>query len=345
MHRIELRTVDRQSLNFECAPEENLVAAAARAHITLPGVCREGHCGACRGTCDAGEYELLACDAGALSERDRGRGGILLCRTRPRTALSVSVPLESTQLTAGPPPEFECEVERVEDLGAGVRRLELRSLPDEAGNLNCMFEPGQYLELEVPGTDRRRAYSIANAPNWEGRFEFMVRLQPNGCFSEWLVQRARTGDRLRARGPQGQFALREAGLAVRHFVAGGTGVAPFFSMLRQMAEFGQTFPVRLYLGVTRERDLFGQSLLLELQGLLPNLSVEVCVWQPEATWKGHRGSAAQALSRELARDGAARDSSEIYVCGPPGLVEAVRSVCDELKVGIDRVHCERFLKS
>ncbi|MGD0472357.1 MAG: FAD-binding oxidoreductase [Candidatus Velthaea sp.] len=51
--------------------------------------------------------------------------------------------------------------------------------------------------------------SLANRPNWDGRLEFLIRLQANGAFSTYLGERARVGDPLIVRGPLGNFVLDE----------------------------------------------------------------------------------------------------------------------------------------
>ena len=103
--------------------------------------------------------------------------------------------------------------------------LTLRLQPDPEAGSAAEFSPGQYMELTLPGTDIRRAYSLANLPNWEGRLDFLIRLQPGGTFSTWLGTQARVGDVLSVRGPLGSFVLDEVSVRPRCFVGGGCGLA------------------------------------------------------------------------------------------------------------------------
>ncbi len=343
LHSIRLITQDEKELNFECATDENLIAAAARAGITLPAVCCEGNCGACHGHCRDGDYELKSHSVGSLSREDEEHGGILMCRTYPRGPLTVEVPSDLDHITSGPAPSPLCEVLAIDDMGGNVRRLLLKVLPDENGTVNSTFEPGQFMELEIPGSDIRRAYSISNAPNWAGELEFMIRLQPQGKFSTWLEDNAQVGDTLRARGPEGSFVLHEGGLAPRRFVAGGTGVAPMLSMLRQMAEFQETHDSHLYFGVTTEDDIFAMAEIEELKEALPNLSVDICVWKAGPDWKGFSGSPVDALKADLANDLAKGLKPEVYLCGPSGLVDATQTVAEELGLPHENIFSERFL--
>lgn len=342
-HSIRLITQDDKEISFDCGADENLIDAAAKADITLPAVCHEGNCGACHGHCRSGDYVQESHSAGALSEQDEGHGGILMCRTHPRGDMVVEVTSDLSHITSGPVPEPVCEVLAVDDMGGQVRRLLLKVLPDESGVVHSEFEPGQFMELEVPGTDIRRAYSISNAPNWSGELEFMIRLQPDGKFSSWLIDGAKVGDRLNTKGPEGSFLLHQAGIAPRRFVAGGTGVAPMLSMLRQMAEFQEPHESHLYFGLTTEADLFAIDEIEELKASVPNLTAEVCIWKPTADWQGFTGSPVDAFKRDLQADLAKGIKPDVYLCGPPGLIDAAEAAADELGLPYSSLFSERFL--
>ncbi len=342
-HTITLVTEDGKEERFACPDDVDILAAADAAEITIPAVCRKGTCGSCRGRCKQGDYELRSFSDGVLSEADRERDEVLLCQTFPKGPLTIEVPVDHAQLVAGPAPEFTCQVVANEALGGAVRRLSLKALPDEAGTLNSSFEPGQFMELQIPGTEATRAYSLANAPNWEGELEFLIRLQPSGLFSSWLDEKANPGDTLRSRGPKGRFTIKEGSLAPRRFVAGGTGVAPMLSMLRQMSEFQETHDTRLYFGLNTEEEIFAMSELDELAASLPNLSVEVCIWRPGPDWQGFSGSPVDALREDLVSDLAKGTVPEVYLCGPPGMVNAALATIDEVGLPYENVFSERFV--
>jgi len=339
-HTVRLNTRDGQSILFACGEDENLIEAAARADITLPSTCLSGNCGTCSGTCSKGKYELGKHSEDALSPEAAKEGGILMCCTHPKGDLEVDVPADLAHITAGPVPELECEVTALEDLGGQVVRLELKALSGGA-----TFEPGQYMELVIPGTTTSRAYSLSNAPNWDGTLEFLIRLQPDGKFSTWLKDTASVGDHIHARGPQGSFVLQAGSLNPRRFVAGGTGLAPMLSMLRQMAAFGEMNDAHLYLGVNTEDDLFGQTQLDDLKTLLPNLRIDVCVWKASGGWTGFSGTPADALKRDLAADMAQGLDPETYLCGPPGLVDATEHAATDLGLPLANIYSEKFLPS
>jgi ferredoxin-NADP reductase len=224
-------------------------------------------------------------------------------------------------------------------VGENTLRLELHLTPNEDGSL-AEFEPGQFMELEVPGQDIKRAYSLSNIGNWEGRLEFLIRLQPGGLFSTWLREQAAVGQTLIVHGPKGAFGLSESGLRPRWFVAGGTGLAPMLSMLRRMAEFQEPHPARLYFGANRAEELFCQAELQALQAELPQLQVIYCVWKAEANWQGFCGTPVDALAQDLADASVLPD---IYLCGPPALIDAAEAAAGAKGVPDKQVFSERFL--
>ncbi|NML15980.1 2Fe-2S iron-sulfur cluster-binding protein [Azohydromonas caseinilytica] len=333
---VELRTLDGQSLTLDSPPWQTVLEAAEAARWRLPSQCRQGGCGACRAQVLSGEYSLGPHNPAALPADPPG--SVLLCRTTACSDLSIALPYERARIAGGPMPRREAELIELERDGASTVRLALRLLPDADGVAVAEFEPGQFVELEVPGHELRRAYSMANTGNWDGHLEFLIRLQPRGRFSAWLREEAAPGQRLVVHGPQGAFGLRENGLRPRWFVAGGTGLAPLLSMLRRMAEFQEPQPTRLFLGVTREADLFAGAALAEL----PGLQLTVCVWRPEGDWRGEAGTPAEALRRALAAC-APQAWPDLYLCGPAALVEAAEAAARDAGVPATQVYSERFV--
>lgn len=339
-HTVEIVTRDGKSISFESPEDLSLLEAAEKAGIRLPSSCRSGACGACTGKCTGGDFARGEYSEHALHQDAADQGFVLTCRTYARSAMTIEVPADLAHITAGPVPEQVCEITAIEDLGGQVMRLCLKSMGGA-----IQFEPGQFMELFIPGSSTSRAYSMSNAPNWAGELEFLIRLQPGGKFSTWLKDAAEVGKRVITRGPQGSLVLQSGGLNPRRFVAGGTGLAPMLSMLRHMAALGETNDVHLYLGVNTEDDLFGSGQLDDLRASLANLRIDVCVWKASDTWDGFAGTPVDALHKDLDLDLQKGLTPEIYICGPPGLVDATEKMATDLGVPISAIYSEKFLPS
>ncbi|NHV24815.1 FAD-binding oxidoreductase [Burkholderia sp. D-99] len=336
-YRIEITTRDGERFGFGCDAGQDLLSAAADADITLPSQCRRGSCGACQATVVDGAYEMLPDSAGVLPAGQRG--AVLLCRTTPRGDLRVAAPYDRTKVLLHPVPVRTARIAALETVAADTMRVELQIEPDDTFGSAAEFEPGQFAELEVPGSGVRRPYSLANTSNWDGRLEFLIRLRPGGWFSTYLRERARPGDSLTVRVPMGGFGLFADSLRPRWFVAGGTGLAPILSMLRRMAEFQEMADARLFFGVNQESELFMLDELARLQVDLPQLRVDLCVWRPGGEWSGLRGTPVDTLRLALAQHDGLPD---IYVCGPPPLVQGVREVAMTAGVPDAQFASERF---
>jgi ferredoxin-NADP reductase/ferredoxin len=335
--RVEITTRDGAQFDFACEPGQDVLSAAAAATITLPSQCRQGSCGACHATVSAGDYDLGAHSPDALPAGQPG--AILLCRTTPRSDLRVSLPYDRTKVLLHPVSARSTRIAALETIAQNTVRVALSIDPDDPLGSAVEFEPGQFSELEIPGTDVRRPFSISNTSNWEGRLEYLIRLQPQGKFSAWLRDSAKVGDALIVHGPQGGFGFISGSLRPRWFVAGGTGLAPVISMLRRMAEFQELDDARVFFGVSHEEELFMVDELQSLQAQLPQLQVELCVWRPGNDWSGFRGTPVDALAMALAQADVAPD---IYVCGPPALVSGARDAAVAAHVPENQFVSERF---
>ena len=106
---------------------------------------------------------------------------------------------------------------------------------------------------------------MANPPGEAGRVDLIIKVIPGGAFSAALDSGHRAGRQLRLRGPYGQFGVR---LSHRPMimVAGGSGMAPIFAMLKDLAATPNRRKVIFFYGARSRRDLF---LLGELGELPP----------------------------------------------------------------------------
>jgi ferredoxin-NADP reductase len=222
-------------------------------------------------------------------------------------------------------------------------RLMLTLRPGEDGSASADFESGQFVRIVVPGSppgrEVRRAYSPANVSNWDGQLEFYIRLLPGGAMSDYLSQRARVGDVLTVSSADGEFGLAENGLRPRWFLAGGTGLSPLLSMLRKMAEWGEAQPARLFFGITRHGEVFAQDEIAALCETLPDFEAVTVVWSPDPEWAGPVGNPVDLAAAEIAL---LDEMPDVYLCGPPPMMDAAVAALTAAGVPADQIHLERF---
>lgn len=341
-HNIKVITEDGEQVSFECRSDEDVITAAIRQSIYLMSSCREGGCATCKGFCAEGDYTLVGCSVQALPPDEEEDGQVLLCRCFPESDLEVEVPYTYSRISFAPEEQyFTATVVAAEPVSVNVMRLRLEKSGDN-GSRKIMFDPGQYMDIQIPGTELTRSFSPANTPNDHGDLEFLIRVLTDGQFSNYLKSGVQVGQEVTVKGPLGIFGLKENGFRPRYFIAGGTGLAPILSMVRYMHNWKEPQETRIYFGVTHQNEMFYVDELRALETEMPNLTVRLCVWKYEEGWDGERGNVIEVLRRDLEQNPVKAD---VYLCGPPGMVDAAHAVCDEFGIPKEQIYLEKFLPS
>lgn len=323
---------------IDCGEDETVLEAAFRSGYALVHGCREGQCSACKAFVLEGDVSLRRHSSFALSEAEDEQGYTLLCRAMPDSDLVIELlhfDPDAIRLEH-PPREGTARVTALQALTHDMRRLELEVLsPDDFA-----FRPGQYVDVEIPGSSgARRSFSMANLPG-DGRIELIIKRYPGGRFSGLLDgDGLQLGDELPFAGPYGAFHLRQSGRAVV-LVAGGSGLAPILAVLRELAAEPSQRPVRLFYGVRERRDLFWLERVRELGARLPDFRFVPVLSQQE--WEGDTGFVHEVAGRLLAEEPALGEL-EGYMCGPPPMIDAAAEMlADRHGVPEERIHHDKF---
>ena len=141
--------------------------------------------------------------------------------------------------------DFEATVARIEQLTPTIKALHLRL------NQPIRFQAGQYVQVQIPGVEGGRAFSIANAPGADGQsseIELNVRQVPGGAGTTWLHESLQEGARLQLSGPYGRFFVRRSAAMPMVFMAGGSGLSSPRAMILELLASGCTQPITLVYG-------------------------------------------------------------------------------------------------
>jgi methane monooxygenase component C len=339
-HQVKIITQDDESVTFECSSDEDVISAGLRQDIYLMASCREGGCATCKGYCSEGDYVLGKFSSQALPYEEEEAGEVLLCRCYPTTDIAVEVPYTYDRISFSPEGlAFEAEVVNLSQISSNVVKFQLKRTGDDK---QVNFASGQFFDLEIPGTETTRSYSPANTANQQGELEFLIRIVNGGQFSTYLQNDAKVGQKIKVKGPSGIFGLKENGFTPRYFVAGGTGLAPILSMVRHMHEWEEPQKCVIYFGVNTEEEIFYLDELNRLAADMKTLELRNCVWKCSDAWHCEKGSVVDILRRDLQKTGAQPD---LYLCGPPGMVDATFQVCEAMGIPKARIYLEKFLPS
>ena len=266
----------------------------------------------------------------ALSEDEISEGYVLTCQMRAESDCVIRIPA-SSQLCKTEQASFEAAISDVRQLSASTIALSIKG--ESLSRL--AFLPGQYVNLKVPGSEQSRAYSFSSLQK-DGEVSFLIRNVPGGLMSSFLTNLAKAGDSMTLAGPLGSFYLRPIQRPLL-LLAGGTGLAPFTAMLEKIAEQGSEHPLHLIYGVTNDFDLVELDRLQALAARIPNFTFSACVANPDSQYP-QKGYVTQHIEPRHLNDG----DVDVYLCGPPPMVEAVSQYVREQGITPVNFYYEKF---
>jgi len=211
----------------------------------------------------------------------------------------------------------------------------LRFFPSEAQRSHFAFKPGQYLTLEGgPENDRQwRCYSITSDPN-EAHVSVLVRRVQGGLVSNWVGDQVRAGNVLKVFPPAGSFVLRHPDQALLLF-AGGSGIAPIFSLARQALASGA--PAVALFNANRNRDT--AMLMSELAALQARYvgRLHIKFWYDEVDGLPTESDVVQFAKLV--------GSGDAYLCGPDPFMQLVRKSLINDGRDTGQIFCEEFVQA
>jgi anthranilate 1,2-dioxygenase reductase subunit len=158
--------------------------------------------------------------------------------------------------------------------------------------------------------------------------------------SNYLRERCQIGQSLMMEAPLGSFYLREAERPLI-FIAGGTGLSAFLGMLDNIADQPNQPSVQLYYGVNTEADLCEQKRLIAYAEKIKDFSYHPIISSASELWQGKSGYIHQHLDKQQLQ----QQRFDMYLCGPPPMIEAVKSWLDEQSIEDCSIYSEKFLQS
>jgi len=313
-----------------------LLATLMEEGIFVPSACGgRGTCALCKLKVLQGGGPLAPTEVPLLKPdeiRDRVR---ISCQVKVRNDIAIEVPEELFSIRS-----YRGVVERILDLTHDIKELRIRLVEPES----IRFTPGQYIQLVAPAYEGSpepvyRAYSMSRPPSDDRAVETIIRLVPDGICTTWVFRHLKEGDEVEFNGPYGQFRLSTTPREMI-WIAGGSGMAPFWSILRHMQEKNVRRKTMFFFGAVRRNDIFFLDEMrrkekeLEWFRFVPALSAPAEGGQ----WDGEHGLITEAVDR-LAGDAA---DKEAYLCGSPGMIDAAIKVLKAKGMTDDRIFYDKF---
>jgi ferredoxin-NADP reductase len=207
------------------------------------------------------------------------------------------------------------------------------------------FRAGQSVDITLidpPETDvegNTRWFSIASPP-FEGLLTIATRMR-NSAFKQVLRQ-APQGLEVRVEGPGGSFTLHKNATKPAVFLAGGIGITPFLSMVRQAAKDKPPQLLYLFYSNRRPEDAPFLDLLAALPAQNPHFhftATMTAIAKSRRQWTGETG----VIDREMVLRHVPEPVGPIYyIAGPPAMVAAMRKMLASAGVDEDDIRTEEF---
>ena len=201
------------------------------------------------------------------------------------------------------------------------------------------FQAGQYvtLFLEINGIVTSRPYSISSSPSQNGFYEITVRRVPHGLVSNYLLDNVNTGTPLTISGPSGTFVhnplVHENEMVC---IAGGSGVTPFISMVREITSRNLDRRVVLIYGSRELDDIIFHEELLHLSRSHQQLAYYPVIENPGA---GYLGKTGLITSEQVLDIVGSIEGKSFFICGPQAMYEFCLPQLEALQ--ISRKHLRR----
>lgn len=191
------------------------------------------------------------------------------------------------------------------------------------------YTAGQWMDIRL--TDLlKHHYTLSSSPT-ETWLQFTTKFRPESEFKQVLWSK-QVGDDVEIKGPFGSFVLDEADTRPKIFIAGGIGITPFRSMIKYMADQQLDLPTTLLYSVKNRGEGAFTDELLSLTARIPSLKIEIIETENQG----------RLNAEKLTRSCPDWKTSTLWLCGPPGLVEAFMDMAIKMGFAPEAIKSEEF---
>jgi ferredoxin-NADP reductase len=219
-------------------------------------------------------------------------------------------------------------IEKIIEIAPNVKSFTLQV--DEVAIFD--FVPGQFITLDLPVSEKRlyrwRSYSIASNPN-KNIIELCIVRNPTGLATTYLFDNVHIGDKLKFKGPEGGFVLKENLQSDIVLIATGTGVAPFRSMLQNLLIQNRfEHNIHLIFGTRYKTGVLYEKEFKSLAAKYPNFKYDVALSKEVA--EGYHHGYLHDLYLKKYEDNT--PNTQFYICGWSSMIdECVANLIMKLK--------------
>ena len=204
------------------------------------------------------------------------------------------------------------------------------------------FQAGQYISLflEVEGIQTSRPYSISSPPHLRDYYEITVRRVENGLVSNFLMDDLVVGNDLVSSGPAGYFYFNPL-IHAKNMIcfAGGSGITPFMSMIREIVECGLDRSLTLFYGNKTTDDIIFHEALGRISEQFANIIYVPVIEDPSDDYSGACGLMTAELIKAVVDD---LSGKSFFICGPQGMYDFCLPELEGLGIARRKIRQEMY---
>ncbi len=204
------------------------------------------------------------------------------------------------------------------------------------------FQAGQYITLflSIGSIRTSRPYSISSSPGRAGYWDITIRRVEKGLVSNYLLDEIKEGDLLESSGPLGNFHFNPI-IHSKTMVclAGGSGITPFMSMLREIADSDLDRGFYLFYGSKTADDIIFHAEIKRLARQFPNIKYIPVIEKPAKDAACETGFITADLIRKITGE---LDDKSFFICGPQAMYDFCLPDLQKLGIPVNRIRREMF---
>ena len=208
-----------------------------------------------------------------------------------------------------------------------------------------IFKAGQAIDLILPNAPMvdakhaSHAFSLVSAP-FEQTLVIATRMR-DSTFKQALKMLT-IGGQVEINGPFGSLTLHSDRLRPAIFIAGGIGITPFISMLRQASHDGLPRSLLLHYSNRHPADAAFFRELQNLEQQNANFQFLPTMTEMDASGKAWQGETGHINEAQVNKCAEGLNRPIFYVAGSPGMVAAVRELLNRIHIDDDDIRSEEF---
>jgi ferredoxin-NADP reductase len=200
------------------------------------------------------------------------------------------------------------------------------------------YKPGQAISLAIPGDSKKRFYSLSSSPTEKGHIDVTIKADRDNMALYGDLFNLKIGAPVDVAGPLGRFSLPEPLAGPYFFLAGGSGVTPFRSMIKFMLDTRPTTETWLFNSVRMPDDLIFKEQFLAWSENPAFHYVPTFTRTSEYDVEGETGRIGETLLRKHLKilEGL------FFLCGPGDFVADMEHVLTGLNVPAASIRREKW---